>query len=207
MGKRKSSRLWLETRRKDQYYKLAKERGYRSRASFKLLETIHRYRFVKPGDRVVDIGAAPGGWLQATRHTVGDKGFVYGFDIDTMKPLPHGNVLTQILDVTSEGAVETIAELIGEKVNAVLSDVAPNISGVWDVDHARQIFLAGRSLEIARRILVKGGNFFVKVFHGPELNAFKREVQKDFRNAQFIKPSASRSRSSEIYLLCTGFLG
>jgi 23S rRNA (uridine2552-2'-O)-methyltransferase len=207
MGKRKSSQLWIQMRRKDQFYKLAKKQGYRSRASYKLLETIRRYKFIKSGDRVIDIGAAPGGWLQAARQTVGDTGFVYGFDLEPTEPLPYNNVCTEILDITEDGAIESVSNIVGEKVNVILSDVAPNISGVWEVDHARQIFLAKRSLEIAKHLLLEGGNFFVKLFHGPELNEFKQDVQKVFKNVAWIKPSASKARSSEIYLLGTGFLG
>jgi len=207
MGKRKSSRLWIQARRKDQFYKLAKIQGYRSRASFKLLEAIKRYRFMRPSDRVVDLGAAPGGWLQATRQTVGDKGFVYGFDLESIEPLPYNNVYVGILDVVNEGAARIVSSIIQGKVDVVLSDVAPKISGVWEVDHARQIFLARRSLEIADHLLRKGGNFFVKLFHGPELREFRLDVEKVFKNVTLIKPSASRARSSEVYLLGTGFLG
>ena len=194
-------------RRKDQFYKLAKRKGYRSRASFKLLETNKKYGFIKPGDRVVDIGAAPGGWLQTSRQIVGEAGAVYGFDLEPIEPLPYGNVHTEIIDIIEESAIEAISRFVGGKINVILSDVAPNISGVWEVDHARQMFLAKRSFEIAQQLLVRGGSFFVKLFHGPELNEFKRDVEKVFRYVTLIKPSASRSRSSEIYLLGKGFLG
>ena len=207
MGKRKSSRLWIQMRKKDQFYRLAKERGYRSRASFKLLQAVKKYGFIKQGDRVIDIGAAPGGWLQAARQIVGGKGWVYGFDLESIDHLHYENVLTEVLDITGEGAVEVISNLVREKVNVVLSDAAPNISGVWEVDHARQMFLAYRSLEIAVRLLHRNGNFFVKLFHGPDLNQFEREAQRVFRKVAMIKPSASKARSSEIYLLGTGFLG
>ena len=207
MGKRKSSQLWKEMRRKDQYYKLAKREGYRSRASFKLLEVVKRYRFIKTGDRLIDLGAAPGGWLQAARQVVGETGFVYGFDLEPIEPLPYRNVSANVLDITEENAIETIARISGENVDVVLSDAAPNISGVWEVDHTRQIFLAKRSLDIACHVLREGGNFFVKLFHGPELIQFKQDVQKLFKNVTLIKPSASRARSSEIYLLGAGFLG
>jgi 23S rRNA (uridine2552-2'-O)-methyltransferase len=207
MGKRKSSRLWIQMRKKDQFYRLAKERGYRSRASFKLLQAVKKYGFIRYGDRVIDIGAAPGGWLQATRRIVGGKGRVYGFDLESIEPLPYENVLTEVLDIAREGAVEVISNLVRQKVNAVLSDASPNVSGVWEVDHARQIFLANRSLEIAVRLLHKNGSFFVKLFHGPELNQFEREAQRVFRKVALIKPPASKARSSEIYLLGTGFLG
>jgi 23S rRNA (uridine2552-2'-O)-methyltransferase len=194
-------------RQKDQFYKLAKKRGYRSRASFKLLETNRRHGFMKPGDRVVDIGAAPGGWLQASRQIVGNSGSVYGFDLQSIEPLSYENVFTKTIDITEDGAIEAISSIVGRKANVVLSDVAPNISGVWEVDHARQIFLAKASFEIAKNLLVEGGSFFVKLFHGPELNDFNNEVKKVFRNVALIKPSASRVRSSEIYLLATGFRG
>jgi len=162
---------------------------------------------MRAGDCVVDIGAAPGGWLQASRQIVGDSGWVYGFDLESIDPLPYENVYTETIDITENGALEAISNVVGRKANVVLSDVAPNISGVWEVDHARQIFLAKTSFEIAKHLLVEGGNFFVKLFHGPELDEFKNEVQKAFRNVALIKPSASRARSSEIYLLGTGFLG
>ncbi len=201
------SERWKQQRRKDQFYKLARERGYRSRSAFKLLQAANKYHFMKRGDKVVDLGAAPGGWLQVSRQIVGKEGFVLGIDTEPIRGLPWSNVKTLVSDVTDDSLDSTILEQIGSKVNVVLSDISPKISGAWDVDHARQIYLAERSLEMARRTLKRGGSFFSKVFHGPELSAYRDSVTEDFEKVTLVKPPASRKKSSEIYVLAVGFRG
>jgi len=195
------SSRWMQKRRRDQFYKLAKEKGYRSRASFKLLQVNRSYRFIKHGRNVVDLGAAPGGWLQIAREAVGESGFVLGVDKQEIKPLPWRNVVTMVGDVEDRALPDLIMEKVPDRVDVVLSDVSPNLTGSWEIDHARQVYLANQSLEIARRILRRGGAFFVKAFHGPDLQDFRSNLERSFQTVRIVKPPASRSDSSEIYFL------
>ena len=195
------SSRWMQKRRRDQFYKLAKEKGYRSRASFKLLQVNRSYRFIKRGRNVVDLGAAPGGWLQIAREAVGESGFVLGVDKQEIKPLPWRNVVTMVGDVEDRALPDLIMEKVPDRVDVVLSDVSPNLTGSWEIDHARQVYLANQSLEIARRILRRGGAFFVKAFHGPDLQDFRSNLERSFQTVRIVKPPASRSDSSEIYFL------
>lgn len=199
------SRMWVQKRKRDQFYRLAKRKGYRSRSAFKLLQASRKYGLIRSGNHVVDLGAAPGGWLQVARELVGESGYVLGVDINPVEPLPWSNVQTVQGDIRDDLTVQSIVDRVGGKVDVVLSDVSPNISGVWEVDHASQIFLARRAFELAKRILNLGGNFLVKVFHGSELNEFKNEVKENFSFMKLVKPAASRSESSEIYILAKGF--
>jgi len=186
---------------------MAKERGYRSRAAYKLLEAIKRFRFISNSDLVVDLGAAPGGWLQVARQTVGERGRIIGIDIEPIAALPYKNVITIRSDISNNSNIVNLLGDVKGRVNAVLSDVSPSISGAWSTDHARQIYLARKSLEIAKKILSRNGSLFVKLFHGPELKDFEKEVETSFRHVRFVKPKASKAKSSEIYLLATDFLG
>ncbi len=192
---------WLRNRRRDYYYRKAKDEKFRSRASYKLLEAVKKYRFLKKGDIVVDLGAAPGGWLQAASSIVRSRGFVLGVDLNAIKPMAEANVHIIVGDITDQEIVKQIEEIIPSKADVVISDVAPNVSGVWEVDHARQIDLANCSLMIATRILKVGGNFFVKVFQGDLFNNFIREVRRCFSRVEIVKPKASRSKSAEIFVL------
>jgi 23S rRNA (uridine2552-2'-O)-methyltransferase len=199
--------IWILRRRRDQYHKLAMQKGYRSRAAFKLLEIIRRYHFIKRGDWVVELGAAPGGWTQVLAETVGAEGRILAVDIKPMEPLDRPQVKSLRLDLTLESAVSTLAEVCGGKVDAVISDVSPNISGAWDLDHSRQIHLARRSLEVAEGLLRTDGDFLVKVFQGRELNSLLHEVKRSFRRMRIIRPRATRASSAELYVLGLGFLG
>jgi 23S rRNA (uridine2552-2'-O)-methyltransferase len=194
-------KAWVRERRRDYYYRKAKEEKYRSRAAYKLLEATKKYRFIKSGDIVVDLGAAPGGWMQAARKIVGEKGFVLGVDVRFIEPVGFPNVQTLIADVTDSQIIENIREVLTSPADVVISDVSPNISGVWELDHARQIDLAQRSLHIATNIMKTRGNFFIKVFHGDMLKDFVGEVKQHFGFVKLVKPKASRARSSEIFVL------
>lgn len=165
------------------------------------MEAAKKYRFIKSGDVVVDLGAAPGGWMQGARKIVGDNGFVLGIDIKFVEPLGFQNVQTIMGDITSPQVMEDIKAALPRPADVVISDVSPNISGVWELDHARQIDLAQRSLLIATSIMKIGGNFFVKVFQGDMLNDFVREVRQHFGFVKLVKPKASRVRSAEIFVL------
>ncbi len=163
---------WIERRKKDQYYKLAKLRGYRSRAAYKLLQTNRTYNLMLPGQRVVDLGAQPGGWLQIAREAVGPEGLVLGVDVKEIEPLPYPNIKRIVADIYSEDLPTRIISELGGPADVVLSDLAPSIIGAWDVDHARQVDLARAALRILQQVLKKGGNAFIKLFHGPELRRF-----------------------------------
>jgi 23S rRNA (uridine2552-2'-O)-methyltransferase len=198
-------KAWVKERKREYYYRRAKEEKYRSRAAYKLLQAVEKHRFIRPGDVVVDLGAAPGGWMQASRKIVGDEGFVLGVDVKPMKPIDLPNVRTLIGDITEPQTVEYVRELLPRPADVVVSDVSPNISGIWELDHARQIDLARRSLQIAASILKPKGNFFVKVFQGDMLRDFVKEVKERFAFVKLIKPKASRAKSAELYVLGMNF--
>ena len=197
---------WLRQRKKDQYHRLAKERGFRSRASFKLLQINKRYRFIRTGQFVLDLGAAPGGWLQAARQAVGTTGFVLGVDKQPIKPVSGSNVVTIVGDITQPETVDAIKSRAGN-FGVILSDLAPNVSGVWEVDHARQIELARCAVRLGSQLLRPSGNMLVKVFQGSETNNFQSETRWLFRAFRIVKPPASRPESAELYFLGLGFLG
>ncbi len=192
---------WIRKRKREYYYRKAKREKYRSRAAYKLLQAVKRYQFMKLGDMVVDLGAAPGGWIQASQKIVGSKGFVLGVDLKQIQPFNSSDVRTLIGDVRDPQVVQHIKELLLHHADVVISDVAPNVSGVWELDHARQIDLAKHSLRIATLVLRPGGNFFVKTFQGSMLDDFVREVRQHFVHVKRIKPKASRAKSAELYVL------
>lgn len=194
-------KAWVRERKKEYYYRKAKEEKYRSRATYKLLQAVKKYRFIKLGDVVVDLGAAPGGWIQACRKIVGDSGFVLGVDLEQIQPFDSSNVRTIVGDVTDPQTIQQIKEFLPHPADVVVSDVSPNVSGVWELDHARQIDLAQYSLQIATSILKPKGNFFAKVFEGDMLNDFVKEVKQYFTFVKLVKPKASRARSAELYII------
>lgn len=197
---------WLRQRRKDQFHRLAKQKGYRSRASFKLLQIVKRHRFLKRGDHVLDLGAAPGGWLQAARQVVGERGYVLGVDEEPIAPLNEENIVTLAADVAQADVLEQIQTKQKREFDAVISDLSPNISGAWNLDHARQIELARSALKIARSLLKPSGNMLVKVFQGSELKEFQLDMRSSFQALRIVKPPASRPESAELYFLGLGFV-
>jgi len=197
---------WLRKRKKDQFHRLAKARGYRSRASFKLLQINKKYRFIRAGQHVLDLGSAPGGWMQTARQAVGTRGFVLGVDKQTIAPFPSSNVVTIIGDIAHPEIVDEIKSKAGGKFDVVLSDLAPNVSGVWEVDNARQIELARCALRVGCQLLMPSGSMLVKVFQGTETKSFQTEMRNLFREFRIIKPPASRPESAELYFLGLGFL-
>ena len=194
-------KAWIQDRKKDYYYKKAKAENYRSRATYKLSQAATKYQFIQRGDVVVDLGAAPGGWIQAARKIAGNRGFVLGVDLKPIAPFPQEYVRTIVGDMTEPETLQQILDLIPRKADVVISDASPNISGIWEVDHARQIDLAHQALQMARNILGPSGNFFVKVFEGDMLSDFIKTAEKHFEIVKLIKPKASRAKSSEMYLL------
>jgi 23S rRNA (uridine2552-2'-O)-methyltransferase len=194
-------KIWVRERKKEYYYRRAKEEKLRSRAAYKLLQTVKKYKFIREGYVVVDLGAAPGGWTQASRGLVGSSGFVLAVDLKKIDPIDLSNVCTTIGDITELQTVDNILEFLPRSADTVIADVSPNVSGIWELDHARQIDLARQSLRIATSILRPGGNFFVKVFQGSTLNEFVDEVRQYFRFVKLVKPKASRTKSAELYVL------
>jgi 23S rRNA (uridine2552-2'-O)-methyltransferase len=194
-------KAWIQERKRDYYYKKAKEEKYRSRAAYKLFQAVEKYHFMERGDAVIDLGAAPGGWIQAARKIVGTRGFVIGVDLKPIEAFSQGNVRTIIGDINEQETIEEIVNMLPRKANAVISDASPNISGIWEVDHARQIDLAHQALTIALKTLGPFGNFFVKVFQGDMLDSYIKKVKKHFETVKVIKPKASRAKSSEMFIL------
>lgn len=194
-------KAWVRERKREHYYRKAKEENYRSRATYKLLQAVEKYHFVGKADIVVDLGAAPGGWLQATRKIVGDEGFVLGVDKEKIEPLKAPNVLAIVGDITDLETQKRIGEILPSPADCLISDVSPNISGIWEVDHARQIDLARASLHLALQLLRKHGNFFVKVFQGDLFQSFVKEVEEHFARVEIMKPKASRAKSAEVFVL------
>lgn len=195
------SRRWITERGRDHYHRMAKEHGYRSRASYKLKQLNRRFGFLDGAKYVLDLGAAPGGWLQVADETVENGGLVVGVDIDEIERLGLENVKTVVGDVMDEETIERIKTLFPGQVDVVLSDLAPNVSGVWEVDHLRQIDLARMAMKISAMVLKPEGWFVVKVFQGSEYNAFLRDVRKIFSFVKVVKPRASRKESAEIYIV------
>ncbi len=197
-------KAWVRERKRDYYYRRAKQERYRSRAAYKLLQAIKRYSFLKKGDVVVDLGAAPGGWLQVARRIVGKEGFVLAVDLKRIETLQAANVVTIIGDISNVEVQEQIQRLLPSRADVVISDVSPNVSGVWEVDHARQIDLAQVSLNLALKLLRASGGFFVKVFQGDMFSDYVGEVKQHFARVEIVKPEASRAKSAEVFVLGMG---
>lgn len=194
-------KAWIQDRKRDYYYQKAKKEKYRSRAAYKLFQAIQKYHFIEFGDVIVDLGAAPGGWIQAARKTAGKRGFVLGVDLKNIEPFPQDYIRTIVCDITEQDASQQISQMLPRKADAVISDASPNISGIWEVDHARQIDMAQHALQIALETLRPGGNFFVKVFQGDMLDEYTHLVKQHFETVLVIKPKASRAKSAEMFIL------
>jgi len=204
MVKSKSSRRWLDERLKDKYVKDIADSGYRSRASYKLLEMQEKDGFMRPGMTIVDLGAAPGGWSQIAMSFVGPKGKIFATDILPMEPITGVDFIQG--DFSKDEVFDDLVSLIADSpVDLVISDMAPNISGISAIDQPRCISLAELALEFARSILKPGAYFLVKVFQGEGTEAFKEQVLHHFHKVKIRKPDASRARSKEFYFLAEGF--
>ena len=194
----------LEDAKKDHYRKLAKEQGYRSRSAFKLIELNQKYNLIKSNDNILDFGAAPGGWLQVASKLVMPKGKVIGVDLLPIKPI-NDNVTIFQGDIRDEKVVNNILNEIGRKVDVILSDIAPNISGIWKIDHNNQIDLTRLIIDRFPELLEKNGGCLLKAFDGPMLKPLENELRKNFTNVKLIKPKVSRNASSELYIACRNF--
>lgn len=191
--------------RKDHYRKLAHEQGYRSRASFKLKELDKAYRIIGPGFYVLDLGCAPGGWAQVAVQLAGNQGKVMGVDTSYVEDIPGAELLRA--DIEDESIVDDIFEYFGRKVNAVICDISPNVTGNWSVDHAKQISLNYSCVKIMEQVLTHKGNALFKVFDGEFSNEFRGFLKKKFAKIITTKPKASRKQSSELYYVCLGYMG
>ncbi|KDE58523.1 23S rRNA methyltransferase [Halostagnicola sp. A56] len=192
---------------KDHYYNKSKQEGYRSRAAYKLKQLTDLESVIDGGDTVVDLGAAPGGWLQVAAERVGPQGTVIGVDLQRIKSLEgHDNVETVRGDMTEDRTRDRVTDTAGGDVDVVVSDMAPNMTGEYHLDQARSLHLARQAFETSLELLETGGDFIVKVFEGPDVDEFRSDVEDEFQYVRATSPKASREASSEIYLIAKGRL-
>jgi len=182
---------------KDHYYRKAKEEGYRARSAYKLLQINEKFHVIKKGDSVVDLGAAPGGWLQVAQKLSGGR--IVGVDLEGIAPIP--GVITFRADITADSTVELVKEALGGDADVVICDAAPNLSGAWDRDHAISVDLARSALKMAKKLLRPRGSFVVKVFQGDMFIDFLNEVRREFAIVHAHSPPASRKESAETYVV------
>jgi 23S rRNA (uridine2552-2'-O)-methyltransferase len=204
VSRSKSSGRWLKEHFDDQYVKKSKEQGYRSRASFKLLELQDKDKLFRKGMTVVDLGAAPGGWSQVAAELVGDQGRVVASDILEMDPLPGVEFVQG--DFTEESVLNEILDVMGnELADLVISDMAPNMSGMASIDQPGAMYLVELALDMARQVLKPNGTFVAKVFQGEGFDEYLTDVRSSFTKVLIRKPKASRPRSREVYIVGKGF--
>jgi len=202
----KSSARWLNEHVNDPYVKQAQKDGYRSRSSYKLIQLNEKDRLIRPGMLVVDLGSAPGGWSQVAARLVGAKGRVLATDILPMEPLKNVDFIQG--DFTEESVLKQVFDWLGDnKPDVVLSDIAPNISGIDSADQASSIYLVELALDMARQVLKPKGDFVAKVFQGAGSEEFLKDLRTSFEKVLIRKPAASRSRSREVYMVAKGFEG
>jgi 23S rRNA (uridine2552-2'-O)-methyltransferase len=202
----KSSHNWLREHFNDPFVKQAQKDGYRSRASYKLLEIQEKDKLIRPGMSVIDLGAAPGGWSQVTSRLIGGQGRLIASDILEMDSIPDVTFIQG--DFTEDAVLQSILEAVGNShVDLVISDMAPNMSGTPEVDMPRAMFLCELALDLATRVLRPGGDFLIKIFQGEGFDVYLKDVRSKFDKVQMRKPSSSRDRSREQYLLGRGFKG
>ena len=203
MARTKSSRRWLDRHFKDEYVKRAQKEGYRSRAVYKLLEIQDRDRIIAPGMKVVDLGAAPGGWSQAAGRLVGKRGKVVALDVLPMEPIPDVTIIQG--DFRAPGQLARLREALGgDEVDLVMSDLAPNVSGTA-ADQPRMIYLCELTLDLARQVVKPGGALVVKIFQGEGFDGYLKELRSAFTRVVSRKPKSSRAHSRELYLVAKGY--
>jgi 23S rRNA (uridine2552-2'-O)-methyltransferase len=207
-GRSLSSKLWLERQLNDPYVARAKREGFRSRAAYKLIEIDNKHRLFKPGMKVVDLGAAPGGWSQVAARRVGageGRGRVVAIDVLEMPAIPGVDFVQ--LDFLDPSAPDTLKAMLGGEADIVMSDMAANATGHRKTDHLRIMALAETAAEFAREVLAPGGAFLCKVLQGGTEGALLAQLKRDFKSVKHVKPAASRADSAELYLLATGYRG
>jgi 23S rRNA (uridine2552-2'-O)-methyltransferase len=206
MARSKSSHRWMQEHVNDPYVKQAQREGYRSRSSYKLIELNEKDRLIRPGMLVMDLGSAPGGWSQVASRLLGGKGRVLATDILPMDPVKNVDFIQG--DFTDEAVFNQILDALnGAQPDLILSDMAPNISGIESADQGKSIYLVELALDLVRRVLKPKGHFVVKVFQGSGSDAYLKDVRSSFEKVSIRKPAASRPRSREIYVVAKGFKG
>ncbi|MCK5697715.1 MAG: 23S rRNA (uridine(2552)-2'-O)-methyltransferase RlmE [Gammaproteobacteria bacterium] len=206
MARSKSSSEWLQEHFKDQYVLQSQQEGYRSRAAYKLLQIQKKDKLIKPGMNVVDLGSAPGGWSQVARQFVGSKGKVIALDILPMDQLAHVDFIQG--DFQEDSVLEELLSVVNNQaIDLVISDMAPNITGVKAVDQPKSMYLLELAVDLADQVLTPQGSLLMKVFQGEGFQPLLAELRQRYQKVISRKPDASRSRSSEIYLLAKGFKG
>lgn len=204
-GRTTASQRWLERQINDPYVRAAKAAGWRSRAAFKLLELDERFKLLKPGQRVVDLGAAPGGWTQVALKVIGDRGRVVALDLLPIDPIP-GAILLEG-DFTEQAGEDAVLAALDGQADLVLSDMAPNTTGHNATDHLRIMGLVELAADFARRVLAPGGGFVAKVFQGGTEKELLAALKRDYAQVRHAKPPASRKDSAEAYVVAQGFRG
>ncbi len=191
---------WYQEKKKEFFYKEAKRSGYRSRSAYKLKQIQKKFKLINKSDFVIDLGAAPGGWSQVTREILNNQGKIIGIDLLSIKPIKGIQFLQS--DLTKKSTLIKIKNLVGNnKIDVILSDMSPNISGNYSIDHANSIYLCKQTLDLAYKILKTDGNFLCKIFMGEEFDDFVKIIKNDFKIVKLYSPPASRKSSSEIYLI------
>ena len=198
------SKRWLDERRRDPYYRKAKQMDYRSRASFKLIQLDDKFRLLRPGASVADLGAAPGGWLQVAKERVGVRGKIVGVDLQGIESIE--GVITVRGDMRKDETVAEMLEALGGKADVVLSDMSPSISGNYSMDQARSVDLCEHALAFAEKVLKPHGSLVMKIFEGDMMQDFLKLVKTKFKEVRLGAPDASRSSSSEIYIVAKGYV-
>jgi len=202
VAKKGSSRRWMHEHLTDEYVKKAQKEGYRSRAAYKLLEIIEKSQIINKGDKILDLGAAPGGWSQVAAKIVGKSGQVIASDILSIEEISGVNFLQG--DFTEQSVYDALITLTkGSSIDIVLSDMAPNMSGQLSVDQPKSMYLAELAIDLAVKTLSKNGHFIVKIFQGDGFDDYVKNARKVFKKVSIIKPKASRPRSKEVYLLAS----
>jgi 23S rRNA (uridine2552-2'-O)-methyltransferase len=200
MGKK-----WNAERKTEHYYKMAKKQNYRSRASYKLKQLNKRFKIIKTGDKVVDLGAAPGGWSQIALEAVGEEGVVVGVDLEWIRPLDDENFFTVRGDFTKDETLEEVKIPINGTAQVIISDASPKLCGIKDIDNLRSADLADNALTVCDHLLMQGGNFVLKVFQGEEFNNIVKNIKERFKTVKTTKPPSSRKGSVEMYVVAKGF--
>ena len=203
-GGRQVAKKWVSEKKKEHYYRQAKKTGYRARSAFKLKQINSKHNVISAGNTVIDLGCAPGGWLQVASELVGEEGSVVGVDLTGIEPID--GVIFIRGDARQQETRRKILDAAG-RADVVISDMSPNITGHYSMDHARSVDLAEMALEIACSTLKNGGNFVVKVFQGDMFKDYFDSVKSRFRFVKGHSPAASRKSSSEIYIVAKGYLG
>ena len=210
MTKKKDKR-WIINKQNDYYYKLAKRENYRSRSTYKLFGLNKKLNLIKEKDTIIDLGCAPGGWMQAARKMTGEDGLIIGIDLLKIEPFKEKNVFAIKGDMREEKTLQEVSQILAlkkiKKADVVICDASPNISGVWEVDHARSVSLTMTALLTATKVLKKGGSFIAKSFQGYLFDEYAKLVSEHFETMLVVKPLSCRRNSAEVYVIGKNFEG